>query len=105
MVNICHNIDDAAKRYGMDGNYVAGANIAGFEKVVDAMTAQGIVQRGTETSTKNICGIQECRIGQKWLKSGIFMAKNTRKMFIALDINFCSSYNNITEIDASIRVC
>ena len=43
MVNICHNIDDAAKRYGMDGNYVAGANIAGFEKVVDAMTAQGIV--------------------------------------------------------------
>lgn len=43
MVNICHNMDDAAKRYGMEGNYVAGANIAGFEKVVDAMTAQGIV--------------------------------------------------------------
>ena len=43
MVNIYHNIDDAAKRYGMEGNYVAGANIAGFEKVVDAMTAQGIV--------------------------------------------------------------
>ena len=37
------NLDDAAKRYGMEGNYVAGANIAGFEKVVDAMTAQGIV--------------------------------------------------------------
>ena len=37
-------MDDAAKRYGMEGNYVAGANIAGFEKVVDAMTAQGIVQ-------------------------------------------------------------
>ena len=42
MVNIFHNLDDAAKRYGMEGNYVAGANIAGFEKVVDAMTAQGI---------------------------------------------------------------
>ena len=43
MVNIFHNLDDAAKRYGMEGHYVAGANIAGFEKVVDAMTAQGIV--------------------------------------------------------------
>ena len=43
MVNISHTMDDAAKRYGMEGNYVAGANIAGFEKVVDAMTAQGIV--------------------------------------------------------------
>ena len=42
MVNICHNMVDAAKRYGCEGNYVAGANIAGFEKVVDAMTAQGI---------------------------------------------------------------
>ena len=43
MVNIFHNMDDAAKRYHADGNYVIGANIAGFEKVVDAMTAQGIV--------------------------------------------------------------
>ena len=43
MVNICHNMVNAAKRYNMEGNYVAGANIAGFEKVVDAMTAQGIV--------------------------------------------------------------
>ncbi len=43
MVNITHNIDDAAKRYGMEGNYVAGANIAGFEKVANAMKAQGIV--------------------------------------------------------------
>ena len=43
MVNIFHNLDDAAKRYGMEGNYVAGAYIAGFEKVVDAMNAQGIV--------------------------------------------------------------
>ena len=42
MVNIYHNIDDAAKRYGMEGNYVAGANIAGFEKVANAMLAQGV---------------------------------------------------------------
>ena len=43
MVNIFHNVDDAAKKYGMEGNYVAGANIAGFLKVAEAMTAQGIV--------------------------------------------------------------
>ena len=43
MINIAHNVDAAAKKYGFDGNYVVGANIAGFEKVVDAMTAQGIV--------------------------------------------------------------
>ena len=43
MVNIFHAIDDAAKRYGHEGNYVVGANIAGFEKVADAMMAQGIV--------------------------------------------------------------
>ena len=43
MINIFHNLDDAAKKYGKAGNYVAGANIAGFEKVVDAMNAQGIV--------------------------------------------------------------
>ena len=43
MVNIFHNLDAAAKEYGMEGNYVAGANIAGFLKVADAMTAQGIV--------------------------------------------------------------
>ena len=43
MVNIFHNLDDASKKYGMEGNYVAGANIAGFLKVADAMTAQGIV--------------------------------------------------------------
>ena len=42
MVNIFHNLDEAAKKYGMAGNYVAGANIAGFLKVADAMTAQGI---------------------------------------------------------------
>ena len=43
MVGIFAKVDDAAKRYGAEGNYVAGANIAGFEKVVDAMNAQGIV--------------------------------------------------------------
>ena len=43
MVGIFHNIDAAAKKYGFEGNYVIGANIAGFEKVVDAMNAQGIV--------------------------------------------------------------
>lgn len=42
MVNIFHNLDDAAKRYNAEGNYVVGANIAGFEKVVEAMTAQGV---------------------------------------------------------------
>ena len=43
MVNIYHNVDDAAKKYSLDGDYVSGANIAGFEKVADAMMAQGIV--------------------------------------------------------------
>ena len=43
MVNIFHSMDEAAKKYNMEGNYVAGANIAGFLKVADAMTAQGIV--------------------------------------------------------------
>ncbi len=44
MRNLYHNIDTAAHKYGFDGNYVIGANIAGFEKVVDAMNAQGIVE-------------------------------------------------------------
>ncbi|MBO4898600.1 MAG: NADP-specific glutamate dehydrogenase [Clostridia bacterium] len=43
MVTLFHNLDDAAKKYGFEGNYVVGANIAGFEKVVNAMEAQGIV--------------------------------------------------------------
>lgn len=43
MANIFKKVSEAAKKYDMEGNYVAGANIAGFEKVVDAMTAQGIV--------------------------------------------------------------
>ena len=43
MVNIFHNIDNAAKEYGVENNYVAGANIAGFKKVADAMLAHGIV--------------------------------------------------------------
>ena len=43
MVNIFHNVDNAAREYGAEGNYVVGANIAGFLKVADAMTAQGIL--------------------------------------------------------------
>ena len=43
METLFANIDSAAERYGFPGNYVIGANIAGFEKVVDAMNAQGIV--------------------------------------------------------------
>ena len=43
MTGIFEKVDDAAKRYGVPGNYVAGANIAGFEKIVNAMEAQGIV--------------------------------------------------------------
>ena len=42
MENIYKNISAAAKKYGMEGNYVAGANIAGFEKVATAMLAQGV---------------------------------------------------------------
>ena len=42
MVNIFHNLDDASKKYGKEDDYVAGANIAGFEKVVNAMVAQGV---------------------------------------------------------------
>ncbi|MFR5621459.1 MAG: NADP-specific glutamate dehydrogenase, partial [Blautia caecimuris] len=43
MKDIYKKIDDAAQRYDMKDNFVVGANIAGFEKVVDAMKAQGIV--------------------------------------------------------------
>ena len=43
MEDIFANVADAAAEYDMDKNYVAGANIAGFKKVVDAMNAQGIV--------------------------------------------------------------
>ena len=43
MKNIYAKSADAAKRYGSEGNFVMGANIAGFEKVADAMLAQGIV--------------------------------------------------------------
>ena len=42
MVTIFHNSYDATKKYGMEGNLVAGANIAGFEKIADAMIAQGV---------------------------------------------------------------
>ena len=43
MLGIFHNLDSAAKEYGMEGNYVAGANIAGFRKIADAMILQGVV--------------------------------------------------------------
>ncbi len=43
MADLYHNIESAAKKYGFEDNFVVGANIAGFEKVVDAMNAQGIV--------------------------------------------------------------
>lgn len=43
MVEIFHHLDEAAKKYNSAGNYVVGANIAGFAKVVDAMLVQGIV--------------------------------------------------------------
>jgi glutamate dehydrogenase (NADP+) len=43
MVNIYRNIDKMAKEYGFEGNYVVGANIAGFLKVAKAMMAQGVV--------------------------------------------------------------
>ena len=43
MSNIFRNVDKTAKEYGMEGDYVAGANIAGFKKVADAMLAQGVI--------------------------------------------------------------
>ena len=42
MVNIYKSASDAAKEYGMEGNLVAGANIAGFKKVADSMLAYGV---------------------------------------------------------------
>ena len=43
MVDIHKNAFDTAKKYGLPGDYVAGANIAGFLKVAEAMTAQGLI--------------------------------------------------------------
>jgi glutamate dehydrogenase (NADP+) len=42
MRNICQNVASTAKEYGSEGNYVDGANIAGFKRVADAMIAEGI---------------------------------------------------------------
>ena len=42
MVNIYKSASNAAKEYGMEGNLVAGANIAGFKKVADSMLAYGV---------------------------------------------------------------
>ena len=41
-MSLCDNSYAAAKKYGMEGDLVAGANIAGFEKVAEAMIAQGV---------------------------------------------------------------
>ena len=43
MVNIYKNVSTTAEKYGHAGDFVTGANIAGFEKVADAMLAQGLV--------------------------------------------------------------
>lgn len=43
MINIYRNMDSAAREYGVEGDYVTGANIAGFKKIAEAMTAHGIV--------------------------------------------------------------
>ena len=43
MKSIHHTCLDAAETYGVEGNYMAGANIAGFVKVVNAMLDQGLV--------------------------------------------------------------
>ena len=43
MINIHQSCVDASQKYGFEGNYIAGANIAGFLKVADAMVAQGVV--------------------------------------------------------------
>jgi glutamate dehydrogenase (NADP+) len=43
MINIHQNCFETAKEYGQAGNYMAGANIAGFMKVADAMLAQGVI--------------------------------------------------------------
>ena len=43
MHNIFVKVDEAAKKYGQEGDYVSGANLYAFEKVADAMIAEGIV--------------------------------------------------------------
>ena len=43
MVNIFHQVDEAAKAYGQADNFIVGANVAGFTKVANAMMAHGIV--------------------------------------------------------------
>lgn len=42
MQDICQNVSNAAKEFGVEGNYVDGANLAGFKKVADVMVAEGI---------------------------------------------------------------
>jgi glutamate dehydrogenase (NADP+) len=42
MIGIFHSVDQTAREFGAAGNYVLGANIAGFRKVADAMIEQGV---------------------------------------------------------------
>ena len=42
MINICENVAATAKEYGVEGNYVDGANIAGFKRVADAMMSETV---------------------------------------------------------------
>ena len=63
MIDIFHKADDAAKRYDMEDNYVAGANIAGFEKVVDAMMAQGICYFPDLTPVNDLPPVHFCTGG------------------------------------------
>jgi glutamate dehydrogenase/leucine dehydrogenase len=42
MNDICENVASTAKEFGVAGNYVDGANIAGFKRVADAMIAEGV---------------------------------------------------------------
>ena len=60
MVGIYHAIDDAAKKYGKEGDYVAGANIAGFEKVVNAM----IVVSVNLMDGLDVCCLLQCTEGE-----------------------------------------
>ena len=66
MTNIFHNIDAAAKEYGMPGNYVAGANIAGL-KVADAMEAQGcgLILRELHKNGRSSAFTREAVLGAK----------------------------------------
>ena len=54
MVGIHKNAYDTAKEYGRDGDYVFGANVAGFLKIAEAMLAQGVVRSNQPVQTRSI---------------------------------------------------